>query len=344
MSFYDRLKDKILSLFSTNKKEKVPETTETKKLLPNQPDIESSSLCSILDEQEHKNNAILRRKYLEVTTYSNKTNKLSTLSVLYFVLNLSLVAFLITLKVINNLDLKSDFKFASTVIPNFFQLKAVSSIVFNVLTLISALVGLTIIISVYLIAKNDREAKIIKTNKLSFYFTLLFGVISQLIQVIIGYEVFLTEVKHMNVQLSKEFNIKIEEILFITYVLIFELFALFATLELHHIQVTNVRNYETKENSTSYKIITLLYLFIFSFIYFFVYLHMNDLIGMKLANMKVLDTYYNIILAVFPYLIHVMIGIFMLTFYNDLYNFSFGIYSRKPQSEQLYDDNNKYMY
>ncbi len=337
---FEGIKDKVVNLFKGNNKNS---TENNKKLRSNHPDIENSSLCSLLDEQERKNNAILRRKFLE-SSNTIKNNRLSTLTLIYLVLNISQIASLLFIKWYQAIELESDIKFHHTVIPNFFKLKNINPIVFNIFTLTVAVVGLLIILSLFIVAKLDRYQKIIKNSQFGLYALLVFGVISQIIQVLIAYLVFNNDIGNINKELKKETSLEIEELIFLSYLIFFELFGVFASIELYMIQSLNVNNYEKKENWTSYKVICLMYLITFTIIYLFVFLHKNNLIGMMLKNMKYIETYYDIILAVFPYTLHIIIGLFMVTFYNDLQYFSFGVYTKKSESEQMYDDNNKNEY
>ena len=338
MSFLVQLQGKLFSLFSNPKQN---ETKNKEKIIAKHPDIENSSLCSLLDEQEYKNNQHIRKKYLEASTIPNKKNKLSTLTLIYLILNFSILIFMISLKEVNNLHLDSDRAYGNTKLPKYFHLKQVDPIIFNMLSVISAVIGLIIVLAIYLIANNDRNKKIIKTNKFCLNFALLFGVISQLIQIFMAYDVFLTQIKNINIELKKAVSIELEEIIFIFYVIIFELFGIFSSIELSRVQETNAINLEEKEKWLSYKVISLMYLIMFTFIYVFVFLHKSTLLGLQLSNMEYLFVYYKIILSVFPYIIHINIGIFMFTFYEDLCSFSFGIYTRKIDYEQqLYEGNN----
>jgi len=270
MSFLVNLRGKIENFFSGSK---TNEHTSKKISLPKL-DIENSSLGSLIDVQERKNNAILRWKYLQVTT--NMNYKLSSLTLIYWVLNISLLIVLLSLRNFNNTNVitgNNDVDAESKGLADFFHLELANPIIFNIFTIATAMVGFIIVTSIFIIAKNERQTKIIKSNKFSLYMTLIFGLFSQFLHVIIGYHPFFKEVNQINKFFKKEFSVELHQLIFISYLITFELFAVFATIEISTFQVTNVNLQESNENWNSYKLITLMYLIIFTAIYIFVFLH-----------------------------------------------------------------------
>ena len=226
-------------------------------------------------------------------------------------------------------------------IPSFFDLKLISPLAYHFFTLSSAVIAIIIMFVMYLhLIEENRYNEIYKHN---FWITsfLVLGVMSQAIQITLAYEVFNSNLDNYSAYLKREYKLELVQIIFLVYVILFVLFSVILTKELNKLRICLASiNNEVKESWLGFKMVILLYLILMVIIYIFAMFYRNYY-G---ENIFKTCTTSEVILAVFPYLIHFFCGIYMLSLYKDLKCCSFGIFSLKSETDYLYDESDKNMY
>jgi len=332
MSFFQLVSNKIKDFICGTSKYQKPK----EKYLGIEKDVESS-LCSIIEDQER----FKCSRNLEKENLIGNKKGLSILPIIYALLNFSVVIILNSFKLFNSIKFQTDNLVFNTKILSFFDMKLVSPIIYHIFTLSNAIIAISIIITLYHYLVD--EYRFNEENKSYFWVrTFLFlGLCSQLLQIGLSFESLASKDDNFTLYLKKEFKMDLIQIIFLIYILLFVIFSMILTKEIYKVKIFTLKDARTdkKESLLGIKMVILLYIILMALIYICAYFYKHSDIDLTKSSNNITD----IIVAIFPYLLHFFSGIFFLTLYVDLKSCSIGLFSQKSEC-YIYDESNKNEY
>ena len=292
------------------------------------------SFSVFLEEQDMKNQMNFNLK----NTMSNKMIYLSIFPLFYFLASILMMIVLILIKNKQKIILNSDVNINNMIFHSYYDLDLINPLIYKIYTFITTIAGMVIVITIFSIMHQRFKVPEYKTHSIKLYIMIIFGIVGNSITFIKGFMP-LMHYDDLIQTINNELKIEISQLLFLIWIFFSVFFAIYSMNILKLLRSKQSMTLNNEENWYNYKILIIIYLNITTLIYVGFILHQNNILKFNLFQ-NFVEGNMNYVLLLFPYFIHTIHAILILSYYFELKYLNIAL-SQNLDVDYLFDDTEK---